>query len=301
MQPNYHLSVLYLLLNAFIWAIGNSFAGSTLLIYFITSLGVANSGLAIAAIKASPQITGILRMEASKMVAWFTRQCRFTRTISGGTTISRTDNSTGLLRDLDAGKKWFVVTTHLLSVIILAIFPWFAIIAVRWSQHESGATNPVTHGWFSSNLWLIGGLVAIWCTHHLLEYVGTVVLWAWTGERLENEVRRLFWGWRNSVLCAGFFVGGLFVWFLRDRMRDAAISMTNSYILIAGIGAMLLGLAVIPLMKIPRLSLGASENQPLSVVEKILVANRNRDAQVCGTHYVRSVFGGYCVTAFVCH
>ena len=268
MRLSCHLTVLFFLLNAFIWAIGNSFAGSTLLIYFITSLGVSNSGLAIAAIKASPQITGILRMTASTMVAWFTRKCRFqpTPTLSEPCSpsepcpYSRTPRSRphAPLHGLDTGTKWFVITTHLLSVIILAIFPWFAMVAVRWSRHEPDVTHSM--GLLSSELWLIVGLVAIWCTHHLLEYVGTVVLWAWTNERIESEVRRRFWGWRNSALCAGFFIGGLFVWFLRDYMRDASVSMTHSYIVIAGLGAILLGLAVIPLMKIPALLLTTSEN-----------------------------------------
>ena len=222
----FHHVTFCFLLNALIWAIGNSFAGSTLVVYFVTALGVANIGLTISAIKASPQIAGLLRMAAAGMLDRFTRRFRL---------------------NPDTASRRFTVIMHALSVVVLAAFPWLAMTEIRFVHHTPDG------GGGQWAMLAVAAIVMVWCVHHLLEYLGTVVLWSWTAERIAVPQRKRFFAMRNAALCAGFFCGGLIVWWFGNLQTSSGTHtrIPEDYALTAAIGAALLGLAILPLMRVP--------------------------------------------------
>lgn len=59
-------------------------------------------------------------------------------------------------------------------------------------------------------------VVGLWCVYHLLEYVGTVLLWSWLGDIAPRRIRGRFIGvrerWMLAARILGMLAGGGFSW-----------------------------------------------------------------------------------------
>ncbi len=105
-------------------------------------------------------------------------------------------------------------------------------------------------------------LVAAWCAYHLAEYVGTVALWSWLGDLTPRPVRGRLLGQRERWLVAGR-LGGLaasaslalvWPWLLPEVPRWQPLALS------AGVGALMMLSAVVPLVRMP-----AVQNAPSAV------------------------------------
>ena len=77
-------------------------------------------------------------------------------------------------------RKRFCLVSYLMSVIVLAALP--ACIGARSLQTPTAGLIV---------------LVMAWCVYHLLEYLGTVALWAWLGDLVPLRIRGRFLGRRE--------------------------------------------------------------------------------------------------------
>jgi len=97
-------------------------------------------------------------------------------------------------------------------------------------------------------------LVGLWCSYHLLEYLGSVALWSWMADLVPTRIRGRFLGRRERWMVAGQAVGylacGLFSFYWRKTFPDWA---WLGYSLPATVGALLLLVAVTPLLRVPPL------------------------------------------------
>ena len=100
-------------------------------------------------------------------------------------------------------------------------------------------------------------LVATWTLYHLLEFLGIVTLWSWIGEVVPGAVRGRFIGLRGGLLngcqVASMVLGGGGAWWWRNRCQELAQPemIWYGYAVSATLGAVFLGLAVIPLARAP--------------------------------------------------
>ena len=82
-------------------------------------------------------------------------------------------------------RKRFCLASYALSLAVLALLP--ACVATR-------SMGTPTVGLIV--------LVVAWCVYHLLEYLGTVALWAWLGDLVPLRIRGRFLGRRERwMLC----------------------------------------------------------------------------------------------------
>jgi MFS family permease len=100
-----------------------------------------------------------------------------------------------------ADRKRFCIGSYLLSTVVLSGLPLAAV-----------------PGWFASAWVSLVGIVLLWCTYHLLEYLGTVALWAWLADLVPLRIRGRFLGrrerWRVAGQAASMLATALFsiVW-----------------------------------------------------------------------------------------
>lgn len=131
-------------------------------------------------------------------------------------------------------RKRFCLATYLASGIVLAALP--ALVVARDQLPPQAA---------------LVGVVSVWCVYHLLEYLATVALWAWLGDLVPLDHRGLFIGrrdrWLNAGRMTGMLGGGLFAW----RCQQVTQWQWAAYVVPAGCGAILLMLAVVPLLFLP--------------------------------------------------
>ena len=107
-----------------------------------------------------------------------------------------------------------------------------------------------------SNGVAIAVLVTAWCCYHLAEFAGTVTLWSWLGDLTPRRVRGRMLGGREYWLTAGR-VGGLIVsatlasawaWLLPQAPWWQPLALS------AAAGAVIMLVAVVPLLMMPGLS-----------------------------------------------
>ena len=129
-------------------------------------------------------------------------------------------------------RKGFCLGSYLLSVVVLAALP--TCIVARPLQRPA--------------LGLIV-LVAAWCVYHLLEYLGTVALWAWLGDLVPVRIRGRFLGrrerWMVTGQAVGMLVAGLFTMTVRDAWPDWPKWLV--YVVTAEVGVVIMGLSLLPL------------------------------------------------------
>lgn len=137
------------------------------------------------------------------------------------------------------GRKGICLTAYLLSSITLVLVPFAAIGAGQFDQD-----------------WGIGALIGAWSLYHLLEYTGTVSLWSWLGDLYPARGRSIILGHRERWLVMGRLVGlGISfalasLWILLMPDEEQWIPLAAS----ASLGAILLTIAVIPLVFLPALA-----------------------------------------------
>ncbi len=131
-------------------------------------------------------------------------------------------------------RKRFCIANYFASGLVLAALPALAVGQQRLPPKAA-----------------LGGVVAVWCLYHLLEYLATVALWAWLRDLVPLAHRGLFIGrrerWLNAGRTIGMLGGGVFAWQC-GRIPDWKWA---AYAVPAAAGAVFLMVAVIPLLAMP--------------------------------------------------
>ena len=192
--------------NGAVWAVGNGLASSTLVIYLALELGAPGAGLAVSLILAAPQIAGLLRLAAPRLIRWF------------------------------GSRKRFCLASYALSLAVLALLP--ACVATR-------SLGTPTVGLIV--------LVVAWCVYHLLEYLGTVALWAWLGDLVPLRIRGRFLGRRERWMVAGQAIGMLAAALFTMALRDTWPEVPNwlVYVIAAEVGVACMAHSLLPLAVMP--------------------------------------------------
>ncbi len=137
-------------------------------------------------------------------------------------------------------RKWFSLLGFAISPLILLGLPL-------------GMPRLVHHAPLETTL---GFLVVIWCVYHLIEYFGTISLWAMIGDLVPYENRGRFLGTRESVMILGqtlgFLATGLYAYFVIDTLPKT-VPKWEGYLLPTNFGIVCLLLAVIPLLRVPEI------------------------------------------------
>ena len=96
-------------------------------------------------------------------------------------------------------------------------------------------------------------LVILWCSYHLLEYLGTLAQWSWLADLVPMAVRGRFIGRRERWMVSGQAVamlsGGLFTW--GWHYLHPAFPKWITYAILAVLGACFMIASVVPLFRIP--------------------------------------------------
>lgn len=136
-------------------------------------------------------------------------------------------------------RKRFCLASYLGSVLLLLTLPILSAPGVLPSPR-----------------WSLAALVAIWCTYHLLEYLGTVALWSWLADMAPGRIRGRFLGRREAWMQAGRIVSmllaGTFAYQWRAGHPDAARWI--GYAVPAAVGALMMLVAIVPLGLAPALA-----------------------------------------------
>lgn len=128
----------------------------------------------------------------------------------------------------------FCCAIFLASAVVLGLLPG---LTAPWMWPSTGVALTV--------------LVATWTCYHLLEFLGTIALWAWIGELVPRRIRGRFVGRRAGVLnvcqVLGMLLGAAGTMWAAD---DEKLRWW-SYVACVVAGAWLFGLAVWPLWRTP--------------------------------------------------
>lgn len=148
-------------------------------------------------------------------------------------------------------RKRLCIAGYLTSGVMLLTMPVFA---APTGSGESGR---------------VATLVACWCLYHLLEYIATICLWSWLGDWMPPPLRGRLIAWRERYLVAGRIAGIAAsvslatVWTWLDpntaRWQPLAWSATT--------GALLMLLAVVPLMWLPVIDRPSSQPRRSTIRE----------------------------------
>ena len=136
-----------------------------------------------------------------------------------------------------ADRKRFCIGAFLLSALTLWCLPFV-----------------VAPGWLPSTAASVAALVVLWCTYHLLQYLGTVALWSWLADLVPLRIRGRFIGRRERWMVAGQAVGmldaGLFVWGFNSVHPE--VPRWIAYAIPAVVGACFMLAALLPLAAMAR-------------------------------------------------
>lgn len=130
-------------------------------------------------------------------------------------------------------RKRICIRGYLASSAILFVLPMLAT--------PFGATSP-TSGMVA--------LVGCWCVYHLFEYIATIALWSWLGDWMPRRIRGRLVGWRERYLVVGRIVGigGSIALSLTWKQLAPDAPAWQPLAWSALVGALLMALAVIPLL-----------------------------------------------------
>lgn len=133
-------------------------------------------------------------------------------------------------------RKRFCLAAYLLSVVVLAALPGCIVIRSLQTPYVGLIV-----------------LVTAWCVYHLLEYLGTVALWAWLGDLVPLPIRGRFLGrrerWMVTGQAVGMLVAALFTMFVRDAWPELPKWLV--YVLTAEVGVVMMALSLLPLAAMP--------------------------------------------------
>ncbi|HEY4759707.1 MAG TPA: MFS transporter, partial [Thermoguttaceae bacterium] len=154
-----------------------------------------------------------------------------------------------------ADRKTFCLVTFLLSGLLLFCLPFVAAPGVI---HSAGMS--------------LAALVAIWSLHHLMQYVGMIALYSWLADLVPLRIRGRFFGYRERRLVAGeaaaAITSGLFTYWWRTEYKDFPHLQWIGYAISAGLGALVMIAAIVPLWFMPRAE--AVSTTPSSIDWKVL-------------------------------
>lgn len=129
-------------------------------------------------------------------------------------------------------RKRFCLASYALSLAVLALLP--SCIAFRSHQPTVGLVI----------------VVVAWCIYHLLEYLGTVALWAWLGDLVPLPIRGRFLGrrerWMVTGQAIGMLVAAMFTMFVRDAWPELPKWLV--YVITAEVGVVCMTLSLLPLV-----------------------------------------------------
>ncbi len=110
---------------------------------------------------------------------------------------------------------------------------------------------------------LAWAMIAIFCSHQLLEFVGTVALWSWFADLVPLRIRGRYFGrrqiWQLCFLIPTLLASGYFADWWRNSMPRETLS---SYAILTGVGAAFLLLSLWPLSRMPGIGVTVSEQRP---------------------------------------
>jgi MFS family permease len=128
----------------------------------------------------------------------------------------------------------------------------------------------VVPGWLPSTEMAIAVLVALWCGYHLLEYVATVLFYAWLADIAPVRIRGRFLGRRErwmvlsqavSMVAAALFH---YAWRAAQWSPDWAVSAIT-----AAVGTLFLIAALAPLVRMPAFTTRREASRPVSFASLI--------------------------------
>ena len=135
-------------------------------------------------------------------------------------------------------RKRFCLASYAVSVALLLLLPVVSAPDVLPTTQSS-----------------LAALVVLWCGYHFFEYLGTMALWSWLGEMAPPRVRGRFLGRREAWMIVGRLVSmmaaGGFAYLWRRWQPEAAAWL--GYSIPAAAGALMMLLALLPLVKAPAL------------------------------------------------
>lgn len=136
------------------------------------------------------------------------------------------------------GRKRLCIAAYLASAAVLFGLPWAAAPDAMPSPGMS-----------------LAALVLLWCLYHLLEYLGTVGLWSWIADAAPPRIRGRFLGRRERLMvlaqAAAMLGAGLHAWGIRALYP--ALPRWTAYLIPALLGAGMMLVAVVPLVRMPAL------------------------------------------------
>ncbi len=146
-----------------------------------------------------------------------------------------------------ADRKRFCIGTYAASCVVLMALPFLASRRI-----------------FTSPGVCLAALVIMWCTYHLLEYLGTVALWSWMADLVPQPVRGRFLGYRERWMVTGqavaMLAGGGFAWLWHRMAVDSPRWI--GYAVPAVLGAWCMLLAIVPLCRVPAVTGRRGETRP---------------------------------------
>lgn len=109
---------------------------------------------------------------------------------------------------------------------------------------------------------LAWAMIAIFCAHQLLEFVGTVALWSWFADLVPLRIRGRYFArrqiWQLCFLIPTLLASGYFAdWWRRTVPRE----MLPGYAVLTGVGAAFLLLSLWPLSRMPKFAVVPGEQQ----------------------------------------
>jgi hypothetical protein len=142
-----------------------------------------------------------------------------------------------------AGRKTFCISAYLASTVVLGALP---VLTVPGWLPSAGATLAV--------------LVGLWCTYHLLEYLGTVALWSWLADLVPQRVRGRFLGRRERWMLIGQALGmvasGALDYAWRAAVPPTGMFRWLGYAVPLAAGTLLMACSVWPLARVPAVATG---------------------------------------------
>jgi MFS family permease len=121
----------------------------------------------------------------------------------------------------------------------------------------------------------LGAIVVLWCLYHLLEYIGTVYLWAWLGDLAPRRIRGRFLGhrerWMLLARIVGMVGGGAFSYYWLEGDPPRSLRWM-AYAVPACLGAGSMMTAIVPLLRMPEPQ--TARPAPPPIAETLLSAIR---------------------------
>lgn len=181
----------------------------------------------------------------SWLLLWFAMDLGVWRVGLGVSLIRAAPHLAGLLRlgvpaliGRLAGRKTFCIAAYLASTVALGVLPLLTV-----------------PGWLPSAGSTLAVLVGLWCTYHLLEYLGTVALWSWLADLVPQRVRGRFLGRRERWMLVGqalgMIAGGTLDYAWRTCLPPTPWNRWLGYAIPLATGTLLMALSVGPLIRMP--------------------------------------------------